>query len=69
MNKPKPMPSYWALAEEVTHLHGMLDKYKNNNVKLRELVMDMYGNYRTGWNEEIEEELYNRMLELGVVDA
>lgn len=40
----------------------------DENAKLRKLVWDMYGNYRTGWNEVIEEELYNRMLELGVVD-
>lgn len=38
MSKPKPMPSYWALAEEVTHLHGQLDQLKAENAKLRELV-------------------------------
>lgn len=36
MSEPKPMPSYWALAEEVTHLHGLLDKYQDENAKLRE---------------------------------
>lgn len=34
MSKPKPMPSYWALAEEVTHLHGQLDQLKAENEKL-----------------------------------
>lgn len=38
MSKPKPMPSYWALAEEVTHLHGQLDQLKAENTKLRELA-------------------------------
>ena len=32
---------------------------------LEELVLDMYGNYQVGWNEEIEDELYDRMRELG----
>ncbi len=40
MSKPKPMPTYWALAEEVTHLHGQLDKLNAENAKLRELVQD-----------------------------
>ena len=35
MSEPKPMPSYWSLAEEVTHLHGLLDKYQDENAKLR----------------------------------
>lgn len=35
MSEPKPMPSYWALAEEVTHLHGLLDKYQDENAELR----------------------------------
>ena len=39
MSEPKPMPSYWTLAEEVTHLHGQLDKLKAENSKLRELVI------------------------------
>lgn len=38
MSEPKPMPSYWALAEEVTHLNGQLDQLKAENAKLRELV-------------------------------
>lgn len=38
MSEPKPMPSYWALAEEVTHLHGQLDQLKAENVKLREVA-------------------------------
>ena len=38
MSKPKPMPSYWALAEEVTHLHGQLDQLKAENAKLREVA-------------------------------
>lgn len=41
MSEPKPMPSYWALAEEVTHLHGLLDKYQDENDKLRELCKFM----------------------------
>ena len=35
MSNPAPMPSYWALAEEVTHLHGHLDKLKAENAELR----------------------------------
>lgn len=42
MSNPAPMPSYWALAEEVTHLHGHLDKLQAENAKLRELVRDFY---------------------------
>lgn len=38
MSKPKPMPSYWALAEEVTHLHGQLDQLKAENAKLRKVA-------------------------------
>lgn len=34
MSKPKPMPNYWALAKEVTHLHGQLDKLQAENAKL-----------------------------------
>lgn len=30
------MPSYWKLVEEVTHLHGYLDKLQAENAKLRE---------------------------------
>lgn len=41
-------------------------RLRAENAKLRELVRDMYGNYRTGWNEEIEDELYDRMRELGI---
>lgn len=40
MSELKPMPSYWALAEEVTHLHGQLDQLKAENAKLREVVLD-----------------------------
>ena len=36
MSNPAPMPSYWALAEEVTHLRGHLDKLQAENAKLRE---------------------------------
>ena len=42
MNKPKPMPSYWTLAEEVTDLHGRLDQLKTENAKLRDLVGDIW---------------------------
>lgn len=38
MSEPKPMPSYWALAEEVTHLNGQLDQLKAENAKLREVA-------------------------------
>ena len=41
MSEPKPMPSYWALAEEVTHLHGQLDKLKAENEKLRTQLADV----------------------------
>ena len=41
MSKPAPMPNYWALAEEVTHLHGHLDQLKAENEELRkELAVD-----------------------------
>lgn len=35
MDKPKPMPKYWELFQEVTHLHGYLDKLKAENEKLK----------------------------------
>lgn len=35
MSKPKPMPEYWELYQEVTHLHGYLDKLKAENDKLK----------------------------------
>ena len=38
MSEPKPMPSYWALAEEVTHLNGQLDQLKAENAKLRNVA-------------------------------
>ena len=41
MSEPKPMPSYWALAEEVTHLHGQLDKLKAENAALRIQLADV----------------------------
>jgi len=41
MSEPKPMPSYWTLAEEVTHLHGQLDNLKAENVKLRETCAEL----------------------------
>ena len=36
MSNPKPMPPYWMLAEEVTHLRGHLDKAQAENAELRE---------------------------------
>lgn len=42
MSDPKPMPTYWSLAEEVTHLHGRLDQLEAENAKLRELCKDMW---------------------------
>ena len=45
MSKPTPMPTYWALAEEVTCLHGHLDKLKAENAVedvLREML-DAWG--------------------------
>lgn len=36
VSEPKPMPSYWTLAEEVTHLHGQLGKLQSENAKLRD---------------------------------
>ena len=47
-------------------LNSANDRLIYENMKLRELVRDMYDNYRAGWNEEIEGELYDRMRELGV---
>lgn len=41
MSEPKPMPSYWAIAEEVTHLHGHLDKLQAENAKLRTQLTDV----------------------------
>lgn len=38
MSEPTPMPTYWELAEEVTHLHGQLDKLQAENAELRELA-------------------------------
>lgn len=40
-SEPKPMPNYWAMAEEVTHLHGQLDQLQAENAKLREYVNAM----------------------------
>jgi hypothetical protein len=51
MSKPKPMPTYWALAEEVTHLHGQLDKLNAENAKLRELVRHAFACIRKGEDE------------------
>lgn len=42
MSEPKPMPTYWSLAEEVTHLHGQLDQLEAENAKLRELAKHLY---------------------------
>lgn len=42
MSEPKPMPTYWSLAEEVTHLHGQLDQLEAENAKLRELVYALF---------------------------
>ena len=81
MSKPKPMPSYWALAEEVTHLHGQLDKLQAENAKLQELVRDVYTLHWNGldctecpWFDECDTTggcpwlsiLADRMRELGV---
>lgn len=38
MSEPKPMPTYWSLAEEVTHLHGQLDQLTAENAKLRRML-------------------------------
>lgn len=58
MNEPKPMPSYWALAEEVTHLRGQLDKLNAENAKLGRgtcynisKVMDEHGQARFACSE------------------
>jgi len=72
MSEPKPMPSYWALAEEVTHLHGQLDQLKAENAKLRELVRNLYkrfyGVVLENWSYSTEDfdMLACRMRELGV---
>lgn len=58
----------WDVFTENNELRLENDQLKAENAKLRELVRDMYGNYRAGWNEEIEDELYERMRELGVVE-
>ena len=51
MSEPKPMPSYWALAEEVTHLHGQLDKLKAENAKL---IVKLNAEHIVRQNVEIE---------------
>lgn len=61
MSKPKPMPSYWALAEEVTHLHGQLDQLKAENAKLRKAVEYLYGFAKTCGVDA------NDLRELGVI--
>lgn len=58
----------WDVFTENNELRLENDQLKAENAKLRELVRDTYGNYRAGWNEEIEDELYDRMRELGVVE-
>lgn len=50
MSEPKPMPSYWALAEEVTHLHGQLDQLKAENAELREQLQDAKRMRRVAWD-------------------
>lgn len=65
MSEPKPMPTYWALAEEVTHLHGRLDQLTAENAKLRELVDYMKP---IAWYAASERER-DRMRELGVDDV
>lgn len=42
MSEPKPMPSYWILVEEVTHLYGQVDKLKDENAKLQEACERMF---------------------------
>lgn len=74
MSEPKPMPTYWSLAEEVTHLHGRLDQLEAENAKLRELVRDAYAYYYaayySGVGEDIDKqniaEIERRMCELGI---
>ena len=74
MSEPKPMPTYWALAEEVTYLHGHLDKLQAENAKLRELLaetlMDVH-EYAEKYGIEssydaVNEHLDARMRELGI---
>ena len=50
----------------ITPYAERIEELEEEVERLRELVRDMYGNYRVGWNEEIEDELYDRMRELGV---
>lgn len=49
MSKPKPMPTYWELAEEVTHLHGQLDKLQLGHGTCR---LVRHGNL-TDWPEMV----------------
>lgn len=75
MNEPTPMPTYWALAEEVTHLHGQLDKFQAEDAKLQELCADMFDgmcdhdhcytchHWQEGYNGC---EYHERMAQLGI---
>lgn len=62
------MPSYWALAEEVTHLHGKLDKLQAENEKLREQLQDAEHEESVAWDrvrsaERRNDELRNLLID------
>lgn len=66
MSEPKSMPSYWALAEEVTHMHGLLDKLQAENTRLRLLVRDIYSSAYYEYPSYFESKFADRMRELGI---
>lgn len=66
MSKPKPMPTYWELAEEVTHLHGHLYKLQAENVKLRKLVKDLYEDAWLEYPSAFESNYLERIKAFGI---
>ena len=65
-DKPKPMPTYWALAEEVTHLHGQLYKLKAENKKLRELIKELYEDAWLEYPSAFESNYLERIKAFGI---
>ena len=66
MSEPKPMPSYWSLYQEVTHLNGYTDKLRAENAKLRELCRCLFEWERVGGTSRDWRELQDCARELGV---
>ena len=69
MTKHAPMPSYWSLVNEVTHLHGRLDTLeieigdlKEENADLLETLDDMEKRFIEEWNRACNAERENEKL-------